>query len=94
MNIDIPQYLTEKEGLVYVRTHDENNLHQSFLLEDGQVLVFESLPNNYPSNALCVFETIENYLEAIQEIEWINDQTYIVRHQLEAYGFPFSNEHE
>lgn len=89
--LELPQCLTEKEGLLYVRTHDEHYIHQSFLLGDDHVIVFESIPVNYPSNALCIFNSIKDYLAAIKDVPWINDAEYIVRHNLEAYGFPFAD---
>lgn len=96
LKIEIPQYLTEKDGLIYVRTHDEHYLHQSFHLEDGKVIVFESIPENYPSNALCIFHSLKDYLSSIKEVSWINDVDYIVQHSplLEEYGFPFVDENE
>ena len=90
MNIEIPQYLTEKDGLLYVRTYDEHYIHQSFLLRDEKVLVFESIPSNYPNNALCVFPNVEEYLASIKEVAWLNDHDYIVKQNLEAYGYPFT----
>lgn len=92
INIAIPNYATETDGLLYVRTHDEHYIHQSFLLESGHILVFESIPVNYPSNGLCVFETIDAYLASVKDVPWLNDTDYIVYHQLEAHGFPFVEE--
>ena len=89
MVVEIPKFLTEKDGLLYVRTHDEHYLHQSFLLPDGQVLIFESIPVNYPSNALAFFDNLDEYVKAIRKVDWINDEEYIIRNELDAYGFTF-----
>lgn len=92
MKVNLPTLLTEKDGLVYVRTHDEHYIHQSFELENGTIVVFESIPGNYPSNALVTFKNREEYIESIKEVSWINDSEYIIKNNLEEDGFPFNEE--
>jgi hypothetical protein len=90
--MNLPKYLDDKSSLIYVVTM-ENYIHQSWMI-DGQIVSYENIPENYPSGSLCLFESLEEYLEAIKEVSWINDEEYIIRHKLEDHGFPFIEEEE
>lgn len=78
-SVELMTFMNEKDGLLYSRSSESGSIHQSFLLGDGRVLVFESIPENYPSNALCLFESIQAYFEAIRDVSWIVDLDNIIK---------------
>ena len=90
--VQIPGLLTNREGLLYCR-NTEDAIHQSWQLADGKVIVFESIPINYPSNALIVYENIDEYIESIREVDWINDyeNSYNRSDEIVKKGYPFLN---
>lgn len=79
--LTIPSYLDEKylDCLLVIRTPEENNIHASWDV-DGRIIVFEDIPNNWPSTSLSVFEDKEEYLEAIRGVSWICHE-YCVIHR-------------
>lgn len=86
----IPWCLTDKYSLLKVISY-ENFIHQSWLLETGEVLTYENIPVNYPAGGIVVFDSTEEYVEAIKDVGWINDRDSIqcVGVELEDKGFPF-----
>ena len=92
--IELHPYMDDRNSLLKVRTHEEGRIHQSWLLPNGEVLVFEDIPGNYPSGGLHLYDNIEEYISDIKDIWWVNDEEYIVIYDpiLEQYGFPFKDE--
>lgn len=92
-NFPIPSLLDDKDSLLLVTAPYDGYIHQSWLIE-GRVVSFEHIPENYPSGGLMVSQSIEEYIEAIKEVSWINDKEYIRKNRLEQYGFPFNQDEE
>lgn len=89
--ITMPKYMDEKVSLLHVRSYDNSTLHQSWKTNDGRIIAFESNQEDYPANALIIFDDINEYVETIRNVEWMNDRTLIVNQseELKMKGFPF-----
>lgn len=92
MKVTLPAYQDQKSGLLTVST-ESGNIHQSYLTDEGYVVVFEFIPCNFPASAMAVYENLEEYVESIQNISWVNDQHYVISEaatELEELGYPFN----
>ena len=89
--VTIPKYMDEKVGLLSVRNADGTMIHLSWKTKEGRIIVFESNLEDYPASALLVFSDLEEYMDKIRNVSWINCREYIVNHgdELTIYGFPF-----
>lgn len=93
--IAIPSYLDDKGCLLRVFSFEGGYVHQSWLLSENEVISYESIPDNYPSGTLCVWDSLEEYADAISSVSWINDPEYIVKNNMpEETGYPFTEERE
>jgi hypothetical protein len=91
--ISMPGFLDSRDCILQVHTFNDN-IHQSWTLSDGKVISFENIPENYPSGSLCIWDSMDDYIDAISDVDWLNDPDYIVHHQLEEYGYPFYEEED
>ena len=65
----IPVYMDSKSALVKVM--DEGKVHYSWLLNDGRVISFELIPDNYPEASITIDKNLDEYKESISEVPWI-----------------------
>lgn len=63
-------FLSEKDALVYVKDEGDR-IHISWIDNDNEVLVFEHIPENYPSTAHTKWETVTEYYNTIKDVDWI-----------------------
>lgn len=91
IQVTMPDYLSSRDCLLQVNCFEESYVHQSWLLPDGKVISFEDIPDNYPSGSLAIWESVDDYIDGIAEVGWINDPEYIMNYnpELEMFGFPF-----
>ena len=61
--------LSCKESMVDVDI--DGDRHTSFNLSNGEILVIESIPSNYPNLELIVFSTLDDYIDAISKVDWV-----------------------
>jgi hypothetical protein len=56
----------------------EDRIHRSVIVPDtdgnSKVLSYEQIPANYPEWSFLVFESLEEYYEAIKDVDWIMDE--------------------
>ncbi|GGA80132.1 hypothetical protein [Ornithinibacillus halotolerans] len=92
INVNLSKYMDEKTGLLTVREWDNSKIHQSWKINEGRIIVFESNLEDFPANALLLFEDIDEYIEAIKDVRWINCEDFIINHSedFRKMGFPFS----
>ncbi|NYE57202.1 hypothetical protein [Carboxydothermus ferrireducens] len=66
-------YLNPKDAFVAVEYNDDYNMrfHYAWELKDGKILVAEYISENYPSFSIFTFDSLEEYLEAIEGVDWI-----------------------
>ncbi len=81
-------YLDSRDCLLQIHSMSDY-IHQSWLLHNGEVICFENIPDNYPSGTLTLWASIDEYLEAVADVGWINDIDHVIHHNLGQYGFPF-----
>lgn len=95
IKMTMPRYLDDKCCLLKVETEIDQYVHQSWLLPEGQVISYENIPTNYPSGSLVVWESLEEYIDTIKDVEWINNENNILKQDeeiLKPVGFPFNTE--
>jgi len=68
-SVVLDEFKDSKSALVCVCC--EEGIHVSWMLEDGKIISFEFVYANYPPASFCVWEDLEEYLEAIQDVDWI-----------------------
>jgi len=68
MGICIPSCLDEKDADIAV--YDEPRLHLAWGIGD-KVLVAEWIPKNWPGFILVVFDSWQEYYNAIRDVDWI-----------------------
>jgi Ni,Fe-hydrogenase III large subunit len=71
MLINIDEYNDKKTALVDIEVDQGNKIHRSFLSNDGKIIAYEMIAENYPAWALIVFESIFEYYNEIKEVDWI-----------------------
>lgn len=71
MDLKTNSYLDEKSALLYIIDPDEGNIHISWEA-DGIILFFEHCPLNHPSSAIVIKESLDDYLDVIRNVNWIN----------------------
>ena len=72
VDINIDEYQDAKTSLVDVETLD-GEVHRSFVTNDGKVLYYEDIPENYPSWSIGVFDSVTEYYNEIRKIKFIMD---------------------
>jgi hypothetical protein len=83
----IKGFRTEKDCLLKVVT-EEGNMHISWLVEGGKVLVFEEMPGNYPATSVSIFDRFMQYMHSISQVEWITEaDDSVIRNTLQEYGY-------
>jgi hypothetical protein len=92
-NITMSLFADSRDCILQVHTFGDY-IHQSWALPNDRVISFENIPYNYPSGTMCVWDSLDDYIEAIAKVDWLNDPDYIVHHQLHEHGFPFYEEEE
>jgi len=70
MIIDIPEVLETKGALKHV-VSPEGYIHVSWKLPDGKVISFEYIHVNWPQGSLVVWDSVEEYEKAIEDVEWV-----------------------
>jgi|GEM_PF-4410971 len=68
-NVVLDEFKDGKDALVCVFA--EVGIHVSWALEDGKIISFEYVYSNYPPANFCIWESIDEYLEAIEDVDWI-----------------------
>ena len=68
--------IDEKSALLFIVEPEEDKIHISWEV-DGQIIFFERIPINYPSSSLIVTENFDEYLDAIREVDWINENNVV-----------------
>lgn len=94
--VSLREYQDQKSGLLTVST-ESGYIHQSYLTDEGHVLVFEFNPYNYPASIMGLHDNLEKYVESIKEVSWINEPEWIRTYDEELLGgagFPFNQEIE
>ena len=71
MFINIDEYNDRKTALVDIEIEQGRKIHRLFLSNDGKVIAYEMIAENYPSWALIVFDSIFEYYNEIKDIDWI-----------------------
>lgn len=92
ISINLREYLDEKTGLLTVREWDNSKLHQSWKVDNGKIIAFECILEDYPTNVLLIFNDITEYIKAIKCVNWINNKDLVLKQseELTKEGFPFS----
>lgn len=67
------EFKDEKEAIVVATSIESGNTHVSFESDDGKIIVFEYIPDNYPAAVMYACSTAEEYFGTIKEVEWIKD---------------------
>lgn len=82
-----------KECLLNVRT-ESGNIHMSWLDNKDRVIVFEDIPENYPTGGIFTFDNISDYIDSIKDVSWINDSEHLRKCaiELKVLGYPFHSE--
>jgi hypothetical protein len=66
----LPEYMSDKEAMVKV--YDEAGyIHVAWKLQNGAIISFEDIPQNYPRSNMCVWKDLEEYIEGISGVDWI-----------------------
>jgi len=73
VDVKIPGFMGDKSALVDVETADGCK-HISWELGGGKIISFEVIPDNYPSTSVCIWNSIDEYIEGIKSIDWIMDK--------------------
>lgn len=47
-------------------------IHTVWELPQGAVMVYEYTSCNYPSSTVCFFDSLEEYLDAVESVDWIS----------------------
>ena len=68
--------IDEKSALLFIVEPEEDKVHISWEV-DGQIIFFERIPINYPSSSLMISENFNEYLNAIREVSWINENNIV-----------------
>jgi hypothetical protein len=68
--------IDEKSALLFIVEPKEDKVHISWEV-DGQIIFFERIPINYPSSSLMISENFNEYLNAIWEVNWINENNIV-----------------
>ena len=68
--------IEEKSALLFIVEPEENKVHISWEV-NGQIIFFERIPINYPSSSLMITENFNEYLNAIREVNWINENNIV-----------------
>lgn len=71
MFIDMDEYNDGKTALVDIEIDQGSKIHRSFLSNDGKIIAYEMIAENYPAWALIVFESIFEYYNEIKDVDWI-----------------------
>ncbi|SOB90325.1 hypothetical protein SAMN05880501_101141 [Ureibacillus xyleni] len=87
--INLPILNTRKNCFILVECPEEGYFHISWLLKDNSVVLFENIQDNYPSEALVIYDSIDDYFESIQNVDWLHDEEWVVVNNAKEYGFPF-----
>jgi transcription antitermination factor NusG len=72
MLINLPQYIDSKDARVYAR-NEEGCIHVSWDIEDGKIMAFEYIPDNYPDISCTIFKNDKEYKRRIYNIDWIQN---------------------
>jgi hypothetical protein len=87
--------ITEKNCILYVDATEVNKkeLHFAWFSDDEKTInVFELSDLDYPAVAVFTWNSIEEYIDSIKDVGWINNKDYIIKYDkdvLEERGFPF-----
>ena len=68
--------IDEKSALLFIVEPEEDKVHISWKV-DGQIISFERIPINYPSSSLMITENFDEYLNAIRDVDWINENNVV-----------------
>ena len=71
MFINIDEYNDGKTALVDIEIDQGSKIHRSFLSNDGKIIAYEMIAENYPCWALIVFDSLSEYYNEIKDIDWI-----------------------
>jgi len=71
MFIGMDEYNDGKTALVDIEIDQGSKIHRAFLSNDGKIIAYEMIAENYPSWALIVFESISEYYNEIKNVDWI-----------------------
>ena len=75
--VDLPKIMDIKAAMVHVVTQDGGYIHIAWKTGDDKVIWFEYIPNNWTQGAqggLMVIDSVEEYKNAISDIDWIMDE--------------------
>ncbi|GGG07834.1 hypothetical protein [Paenibacillus abyssi] len=59
------------ENELMVKRNRVYRIHTAWELEQGTIMVHEYVSCNQPSSSICFFDTLDEYMEACQDISWI-----------------------
>lgn len=54
-----------------LRVYSGEKIHISWKLENGEILVAEYIPENYPEFCIFTFSSIREYINAVKDTVWI-----------------------
>ena len=60
-----------KSSLKFV-SNENGDIHIAWDIGEGNILVFEYNPNDYPQGTYMIFDNIEEYLKSIEGQAWLN----------------------
>lgn len=73
-SVTLPYYAGTKDSLAFLNT-EEGNMHCSFSTEEGKVVAFEHIPENYPTTALLLYDSVEEYKECLKNLApWFQEE--------------------
>jgi len=72
VEVKLPEVLSSKEAFCKAVDYGDGKMHIAWELEDGKIIAFEWIPENYPQGGLYVFEDREEYMKSIPE--WVYDK--------------------
>jgi len=74
--IDINKLSGLNEKNCYLLAREEDRIHISWLIDD-KMISFEYVPENSPSYNMFVFNSENEYKQAVADIGWINHGTIV-----------------
>lgn len=66
-------FQTSRDAVAYIY-NDDGYIHVSWEVGNGQILSFEVIPVNYPPGSYKLWDSEEEYVDAIKEVSWIMDK--------------------
>lgn len=77
MKVKGSEYMEDREAVLTAFSPESGNVHQSYETEDGKIIAWEFIPDNYPQGAFYACNTAEEYFKGLKEVDWIEDNARV-----------------